>query len=116
METVEGFRPEYRPSINIEGEPISPFREITIDEADPVDLWDITWTRNQAGFYVVGVNPFELEEDIKQHAGTYHEIGHVLIVDCGFDAALLRAAVELERKHLPAVAMSLAYGIDLGTR
>ena len=183
----EGFRPEYRPSINIEGEPISPFREITIDEADPVDLRDITWTRNQAGisfeqvgtyrkkrfgnseqynlymassqhldpdgqsrqtdltnisskkrilftgsrngffmhdpawvgvdadFYVVGVNPFELEEDIKQHAGTYHEIGHVLIVDCGFDAALLRAAVELERKHLPAVAMSLAYGIDLAT-
>ena len=55
--SVEGYRPERIPTRRIEGSEISTFREITIDETDPVDLFDISWPKHNAGikFKKVGV-------------------------------------------------------------
>jgi len=176
------FTAEHRPSKNIEGESISPFAEITIDQTDPVELENIVWQQFSAGlsfkpageyqykrlgynesyplytcsswfqkgdsndqkidltyttcnkkclftgsrkgffmhdpawmgketdFYVIGINPFELKHDIRQHTGTYHELEHACIVDRNLDTNLFQAALYLNKDQLPSVAMAQAYG------
>lgn len=52
-------------------------------------------------FYVIGVNPFELQDDIRHMAGTYHELGHAIIMDEGSDTALFKTAVSLKGQDLP---------------
>jgi len=53
------------------------------------------WVRKQTDFYVIGINPFEPEPDIRQHSGTYHELTHACIVDRGLDTKLYKAALSL---------------------
>ncbi|MCB9813232.1 MAG: hypothetical protein H6772_02380 [Pseudomonadales bacterium] len=179
--SVEGYRPERIPTRRIEGSEISTFREITIDETDPVDLFDISWPNYNAGikfkkvgsyskkrygveeryplyeaiaifkdlknkvheinltkttsrkrclftgsnsgffmhdpawvgidsdYYVVGINPRELQADIRRQIATYHELGHAEIVDHGYDTQLLKGSTTMKDKDLPAISMIKAY-------
>lgn len=64
-------------------------------------------------FYVVGIQPAELEEDMKKLAAVYHELGHVLICDTNADLKLLKAALTRQKRHLPKIRKASAYGAEL---
>jgi hypothetical protein len=60
-------------------------------------------------FYVIGLNPYELENNIKHNDGTWHELGHAILVDNLIDAKLMHSAFSLKSKHLPEVALADKY-------
>jgi len=61
-------------------------------------------------FYVVGIQPYELKENMGKIAAVWHENGHVYIFDEDLDIQLLQAAVTLRKGDLPPVALGLRYG------
>lgn len=72
-------------------------------------MHDPAWAGIDTDYYVVGVNPFELRDDIRKNAATFHELGHALIVDRRLDLRLFRSALHPEAIALPPVAMAAAY-------
>lgn len=64
-------------------------------------------------FYVVGLQVDELEENMSRVAATWHELGHVALFYTDVDIQLLRAAITLQDRDLPDIAMARAYGSDL---
>lgn len=64
-------------------------------------------------FYVVGLQPDELQENMSRMSAAYHELGHVLICHTDADIQILKAAVSLREKDLPSVKKAGAYGNDL---
>lgn len=63
-------------------------------------------------FYVVGLQPDELQENMRSMSATYHELGHALICHTDADIQILKAAVSLRKKDLPNVKKAEAYGND----
>ena len=64
-------------------------------------------------FYVVGLQVDELEENMSRMSATWHELGHAALFHTDADIQLLRAAISLQRKDLPLVALANAYGNEL---
>jgi len=64
-------------------------------------------------FYVVGLQVDELQENMSRMSAIWHELGHVALFHTNADTRLLQAAVSLQRKDLPDIAMIEAYSNDL---
>ena len=64
-------------------------------------------------FYVVGLQPDELIENMSRMSAIYHELGHVAIFHEDLDTQLLQAAVTLQGRDLPPVALARTYGSEL---
>ena len=64
-------------------------------------------------FYVVGLQVDELAENMSRMSATWHELGHVALFHTDADIQLLRAAISLQGKDLPSVALANAYGNEL---
>lgn len=64
-------------------------------------------------YYVVGLQPYELMENMTRMSAAYHELGHVAIYHNDFDTQLLQAAVSLNGHDLPPVACAWIYGDEL---
>lgn len=64
-------------------------------------------------FYLVGIQPYELEERMSELSAIWHELGHVGIFHANADTDLAQAAISLEEEDLPAVANAIAYGNHL---
>ena len=64
---------------------------------------------NEDDFYIIGVQPYELEDDQKHIAGVDHELGHAILYDEEADTKLLQAGVALEGRYLPEYAGIIRY-------
>lgn len=64
-------------------------------------------------FYVVGLELADLEEKLTRMAGTYHELGHVVLCHSNADTQLFQSALSLQKDDLPKVAKALTYGTEL---
>lgn len=64
---------------------------------------------NGDNFYVIGVQPYELEDDQKHIAGVDHELGHAILMDEEADTKLFQAGVALKAKYLPEYAGIIRY-------
>lgn len=63
---------------------------------------------NKDNFFVIGVQPDELEHDQTRVAGVYHELGHAILMDEEADTKLLLAGA-LNVKYLPKYAGIIRY-------
>jgi len=60
-------------------------------------------------FYVIGVQPYELEDDQKHIAGVDHELGHAILMDEEADTKLFQAGISLSGDNLPEYAGIIRY-------
>ena len=60
-------------------------------------------------FYVVGIQPGELERNMARLCSIYHELGHVFVYSGNYDVQLFQAGLTLRTRYIPRVKGALRY-------
>ncbi|OGG09875.1 hypothetical protein A2154_04535 [Candidatus Gottesmanbacteria bacterium RBG_16_43_7] len=64
-------------------------------------------------FYLIGVQPDELIDNMRRIVAIYHELGHVFLFANNYDISLVQAAITKKRKDVPELNGILAYAQNL---
>ena len=62
-----------------------------------------------SNFFVIGIQPFELEDDQRKIVSLDHELGHALLMKDNDDIKLFRTGVALNKRFLPKFAGIIRY-------
>lgn len=73
------------------------------------------WKGLDTDFYVIGVDQWELQRDIRKNIAIYHELEHAVLADLGYDVQLLTASAQNSDEKLPPVAKIQAYSRRMRT-
>lgn len=75
-------------------------------------MHDPAWDGVESNFYVIGLQPREMQ-NICENAGTFHELGHAIIVDNNYDTDLFNASLYEDELIIPPVKQAITYASSL---